>query len=96
MKALLMLAAAAVTTVIRGWALKMMWNWFVVPLGIPALSLPAAIGIGLTVAYLTYTDSNKLSFDTAAETSKSIERIITAFLMPFYVVFIGWVLTFFL
>lgn len=41
-------------SVLNGWALMLLWNWFAVPLlGLPALaSIPAAIGLGLVVSLL--------------------------------------------
>jgi len=39
---------------INGYVLSTLWFWFIVPtFGLPALSIPAAIGICMIVAYLT-------------------------------------------
>jgi flagellar motor component MotA len=38
----------------QGWALAQLWEWFIVTtFGLPMISLPAAIGLMLTVSFLT-------------------------------------------
>lgn len=37
----------------EGFAIMLLWRWFLVPLGAPEVSLAAAIGIALIVARLT-------------------------------------------
>ena len=38
-----------------GYALTILWAWFIVPtFGLPALNLPAAIGFAIVAAYLTH------------------------------------------
>lgn len=39
--------------ILNGFVLKLLWGWFLVQLGLPQLGLVQAIGIGLTVGYLT-------------------------------------------
>jgi len=42
------------SSVFNGWAFTILWGWFVVPVfGLPALSIPAAIGFCMTVGFLT-------------------------------------------
>jgi len=44
-----------VSCLLRGWVLSILWRWFMVPtLGLPALSVPQAIGIALVVGMLTH------------------------------------------
>ncbi len=44
----LMVVMVAVTAILRGWALAMLWGWFVAPtFEIHALTIVEAIGIGL-------------------------------------------------
>lgn len=42
-------------TMLNGYALSVLWGWFVVPTfeTVPPLSLPAAIGIAMVVGFLT-------------------------------------------
>ena len=45
----------AVSAVWSGIVLKALWAWFMVPtFGLPDLSLPVAIGVGLVVSFLTH------------------------------------------
>lgn len=39
--------------ILTGFATKTLWAWFVTPIGVPAISLPQAIGIDLIVTLMT-------------------------------------------
>ena len=52
-KSLLGIAALALTIVymvVNGWAVSVLWGWFVVPLGVPAVGIAHAIGLRCIVA----------------------------------------------
>jgi len=60
------IAATAVVlfyaTVFNGWALSLLWSWFIVTtFGLPPLSVPAAIGIATLFSHLAFRvgDENK-------------------------------------
>ncbi|MDP3994695.1 MAG: hypothetical protein Q8P91_02605 [bacterium] len=41
--------------VLQGFALKILWAWFVVPtFQLPGLSIPAALGLSMVASYLTH------------------------------------------
>jgi hypothetical protein len=46
----------AVGALLNGWALTLLWSWFVVPTfpDLPVLSLGQAIGLGMIISFLTY------------------------------------------
>ncbi len=45
----------AIGTLLNGWALHLLWLWFIVPIfNLPALSIGQAIGLGMIVSFLTY------------------------------------------
>lgn len=47
------------SSIFNGYALSILWGWFVVPtLSAPALSIVPAIGIATVVSYLTYQHHN--------------------------------------
>ena len=48
------LATLATSTIMFGWALSVMWTWFIVPLGPAPLSLAHALGINATINLFTY------------------------------------------
>jgi len=80
-----------VSTLLRGWVLSILWRWFMVPtLGLPALSIPQAIGIALVVGMLTH-QSRHYPEDKDEKTSKKVVRFIEPFLTPFVMLLIGWV-----
>lgn len=76
-------------SVVRGFVLSIMWSWFLVPLGVPAISIPLAIGISMLVAMLTNHD---------AQTNKRGigEAISIALIGPFVVLALAWVVTLFM
>lgn len=87
----------ALGAVLNGWALSILWGWFIAPLfGLPTLSVPAAIGLALVVTFLTkhYEDVAK------DETKKPAEKFAMAcgvlVMKPAFAVAIGWVVTKFL
>lgn len=36
------------------WAVMLMWQWFIVPLGLPQIGVAQALGVDLLVTYLCY------------------------------------------
>lgn len=71
-----------------GFALSVLWRWFFVPtLGLPEISIPAAIGIAITVNYMTHQYQ-------PAEEEDEIKRLrklfVTMLLKPAMALFIGW------
>ena len=42
-----------VSAIVKGYVLSLLWAWFVVPLGVPTLTVVQAIGVSLTVGFLT-------------------------------------------
>ena len=78
--------AASVSLAFRGWAVSMLWGWFVAPLGVVAISVPVGMGLVLLVGLAGEThlepDIKK------AVTISSIQAISAPI-----VVCIGWALT---
>lgn len=50
---LLMLVLTPIGIVMRGFVLQQLWSWFVVPLGVVAISLPWALGLACLAYMLT-------------------------------------------
>jgi len=90
-KAVLALLITPFSMMYHGYALSILWRWFVVPtFGIPALSIPAAIGLGLTIAYLTHQNIQE-------DESRPIEQAFAlAVIKPTFALFIGWLVQFFM
>lgn len=86
------LVAAVGASILSGYVLATMWNWFVVTsLHVAPLSLPAAIGIGMMVRYLTH---KKPAEDK--EDPDFGKMIIMWYTLPLAVLFVGWVVTLFM
>lgn len=81
----LLIAASAVW---RGYVLSILWGWFMVPaFGLPALTVPLAIGLSLVVGFLT---AHRLKKDKDFEWGWAIGNMIFA---PAMVLLIGWIVT---
>ena len=79
-------AAAPVLAVWHGFVLKVIWGWFMVPiLGLPALTIAGAIGIGLVASYMTITINVK------RHTDDPLEIILIGAVRPAFALAIGWV-----
>jgi hypothetical protein len=49
--AVLTVVAVVGSALLNGWAISVLWGWFVTPLfGLPLLTIPYAIGLGLVIS----------------------------------------------
>lgn len=87
----------------RGWVLSLLWGWFVVRLGMPAVSIPEAIGVSLVLSYLTGTGHIAVAVEemkekTTEENDKipPMGKIFIGWAMPAFVLLYGWILQKFL
>jgi hypothetical protein len=83
------------STIIDGWALSTLWGWFVVPLfKLPALPIFYAMGLGLIASALHPTVSvNDKDRTTVEKVGVFVARI---FVLPVFLVFIGWIIQMFI
>lgn len=92
---LLFIAVTAIGAIYEGFILQTMWAWFIVPtFGLPALSIPVAIGICLIMAFLTHQIPPKS--EPGREMQDSLSRMFNGFLLSTAIFFVGWVVTFFM
>ena len=76
------------SSLIYGFVLLRLWEWFVVPtFGLPLLSLPVAVGISLIVSLLTI--SSPKTKDTREDSEKWVDRGV-ALIVPLLYLFFGW------
>lgn len=77
----------------HGFVAHMLWGWFVVPLfHCVALSIWQAVGIMLLIRLATYTTAGAGEMNT-----KSLKwHVWITFLFPWFVLFVGWVIHFFI
>jgi hypothetical protein len=67
----------------QAWAISVLWGWFLVPLGLPAIGIATAIGISAILSALH--QSRKSPGD---EGWKSVGK---AALKPWFLLAIGWI-----
>jgi hypothetical protein len=80
---------AAAAMILRGWVLSVMWGWFIVPaFGLPALSIPIAIGIAMIMSYLTH--------QIEPDDSSTAKAAGHAFGGPIMVLLLGWIVQMFI
>lgn len=78
----------AVSVIINGYVLSILWAWFLVSLGLPALSVAHAIGVGMCVTWLTYTHKTS----TEEDKSKALEGLFTVMILrPLIFLGIGYI-----
>lgn len=100
--ALLAILAGSLATIIlaivfRAWVLTILWAWFIVPFGIPALTITTALGISLIVGMFTA----HLQTKPAEKGSKDIPTLVgqvasQAFGAPLVILLMGWIVTWFM
>ncbi len=47
------------TIILKGFVLKVLWGWFIVPLGVIAITIPNALGLSVIIAFLIHTIPSK-------------------------------------
>lgn len=73
-----------------GYALSILWGWFVVPtFHLPALSIPAAIGISMIVSYMTH--QRPPEDKDVSSTEKLVKAGIQLTLKPAFALGFGWI-----
>lgn len=73
-------------TLYRGWILLNLWNWFIIPLGAPHITMAHALGISLVIGFMT------AHYDSRTKTqSEKIEELIAVFAMPTIGLIMGWI-----
>jgi len=87
---------AVLSALWNGYALSVLWRWFVVPVfGVPALSVCYAIGVSIVVSYLTH------SYQSTASDGKTWQKQFADSLAycsakPAIALLFGWVVTLFI
>jgi hypothetical protein len=49
-----LIVVLALSSILKGYVFSILWGWFIVPLGMPAVTVPWAIGISILVSLATY------------------------------------------
>ena len=76
-----------------GFVVMMLWNWFIVPIGLMRVNLAHALGIDCLVTFLVTLNPKKI----ADEASKNIKDKFTwGFVFPASMLLVGWIVRLFM
>ena len=79
----------------RGYALSVLWGWFVVPfVGLPEMNIPTAIGIAALVGLTVMAQSPQSDGDEAWE--KLVHGVMLIAAAPAVALLVGWIVKGFL
>lgn len=94
---MLFIAGLIVNAIVGGWALKLLWRWFIMPLSesVPPISIAWAIGLHTTIAFVAKTSIRDETYgdDPWANALKSV---IYGLLYSLFAVLVGWIVVSFL
>ena len=83
-------------TIFNGWALMLLWGWFVViPFGLPALSLGQALGLSMVVSFMTYQYIDCQPDKDQSGTEKVLTAVAYSIFRPLFIALLGRILYFF-
>ena len=78
--------------ILNGCVLRILWRWFVIPVtGLPPLTIPMAIGVGLVVGFLTHQPAPRPHEDTEESTTRLLGHAIAGLLHPLIVLGVAWI-----
>lgn len=98
---ILTLLLIPVSYAINGWALSILWGWFILPLieGAPTLGIAQAIGVAMVVGFLTHQVQHKQCHDDRSLSEKTTDLLAHVFgwlFGPLVTLGIGWIVIQFL
>jgi hypothetical protein len=90
-----LLAVLVVGTLMSGWALATIWNWFIPPIfGLTSLTVWQAIGVGMVLELFTGVRTKSDSSDNKNKTYMKVlyESLIKVILTPVLSVGVAWII----
>ena len=87
MESLIYLVSYMPLALLRGWVLSILWAWFVVPLGVIAVSVPHAVGLSILITMLTLHKTE----DKDRTTEEKIAAYVMVVIYPLMSLFFGWI-----
>lgn len=92
MKAILMIAITYALCVWEGFAIKVLWGWFLVPqFGFPPIGIAHAVGISVLAGLLTHQAASNAGSD-----ERTAQVLAYAAVSPLAALLVGWIVTKFL
>ncbi|OGZ58937.1 MAG: hypothetical protein A3B96_02275 [Candidatus Spechtbacteria bacterium RIFCSPHIGHO2_02_FULL_43_15b] len=90
------LIMVVIDTIIYGYTLSVLWNWFMVPiLNMPSIGIIHAIGIAMVVRYLTY-QINSCKAEKKSFVEMFAEQCLNSILLSSLTLLLGWILHMFM
>ena len=84
---------AIFNTIFSGYALSVLWGWFVVPaFNLPQISIATAIGLALIVSYLTHQEQKSES-EGKSFSEIMFEGFLKAAFKPAFSLAVGWIVS---
>lgn len=88
----LIVASFPLGMIARGWALTVMWGWFVVPLGVMQISFPHALGLtGCVTLFAGHLASIETSKEDAGIADVAYKSFGVMVLAPLFITGFGWI-----
>mgnify|MGYP003645182962 CR=1 FL=1 len=87
---ILVVVSSLISICWRGYVASMLWDWFIVPLGVTKISIEHSIGILCLIdVFLSSRGLEKNTGEFAV--SKYIEQLVFSILLPSAALIIGWI-----
>ena len=93
---IILLLISPIIVLANGFVFQHLWNWFIVPfVGLPSLTLVAAIGVSMTIAFVAhqFVPSNNKDKTPSEIVTEVIAHLITK---PLAALLFGWIVTLFM
>jgi len=84
-KALLIIVLIPFSLALKAWVLAILWTWFVVPLGVPAIGNAHALGLAGLIWFSMYSGNNRKLEDYDVG-----EAVVSSILAPLIALLVGW------
>lgn len=86
-----------ISAIFNGWVLSIMWKWFIMPFGLPSISIAEAIGLSLIFSFLKggyTTQSDKKEKESVAYIV--IRGLFLSFMPGLVILVLGYIVSLFM
>ena len=86
-------ALIALAAILNGYALSVLWSWFMVPtFHLPPLGIVPAMGMAMVVSFLTYHYDEDKAKEQASQSERIGKVCMSIILRPVMALILGWVI----
>lgn len=71
---------------LKGWVLSVMWLWFMVPFGLPAIGIAWSVGVAMIVGVMAKQTDYKQD-----DRPTDWDKVVIAYIVPFVILGIAWI-----